>query len=154
MFILLEFLRCINFNEFDFPRMAAKVTKVVRLAISVRNKDRGQILQLQQSWRLPEHFCNGTRLRNANNVSEPLAASRCGSKYVIKYVHWFKHGTVSIPICHMCHIIIQICTHLCICIANTILANWPELLRNCRSQFPHSWVKNCSETGRIRAISM
>ena len=48
----------------------------------------------------------------------------------------------------------HICMHLRICLANIILANWPELLRNCRSQFPHSWVKNCSETGRIRAISM
>ena len=99
-------------------------------------------------------------LRNACNVSEPLAASRfrCGSKYVsnynvITYVYWFKNGTVSVSICHTA-CVISWYNMFALCNANIILANWPQFLRNCPSQFPHSWVENCRETGQIWAISM
>ena len=34
-----------------------------------------------------------------------------------------------------------------ICITNIILANWPEFLRNCRSQSLHSWVKKLQWDG-------
>ena len=103
-------------------------------------------------------------LRNACNVSEPLAASRfrCGSKYVSNYnditcVYYFKNGTVSETILYVIQYVSYhdtICLHSYVLSIANIFANWPEFLRNCPAQFPHSWVENCRETGRIWAISM
>ena len=53
------------------------------------------------------------------------------------------------------NVICAFLSYTCVCVYALQISscNWPEF-RNCRSQFPHSWVGNCNETGQIwRGIS-
>ena len=75
-------------------------------------------------------------------ITIPMWSKYVSNYNVITYVYWFKNGTVSVSICHTACVIswYSMFAFICIEFAN-IFANWPEFLRNCPAQFPHSWVE-------------